>query len=169
MRRFMIGKIASHLADFSPRLRSNTKALYQVIESKLPSISVSYYRQNHGCFVSPEKNVMVTFQKYISYGQEESSMVLVVKIQENTTNVIDILSSIFFLFSIVLFRRSLILNWSTNCSVIFTTYVISVIHNATLIGQSKNRLVRFCIDPNQLMHVYGCCYRNHIFRCNSNA
>ena len=29
-RRFMIGKIASHLADFSPRLRSNTKALYQV-------------------------------------------------------------------------------------------------------------------------------------------
>ncbi|CAB3992239.1 dnaJ homolog subfamily C member 13-like [Paramuricea clavata] len=29
MRRFMIGKIASHLADFSPRLRSNTKALYQ--------------------------------------------------------------------------------------------------------------------------------------------
>jgi len=30
-RRMMIEKIASHLADFSPRLRSNTRALYQVV------------------------------------------------------------------------------------------------------------------------------------------
>jgi DnaJ homolog subfamily C member 13 len=29
MRRFMIEKIAGHLADFSPRLKSNTRALYQ--------------------------------------------------------------------------------------------------------------------------------------------
>ncbi len=28
-RRMMIERIASHLADFSPRLRSNTRALYQ--------------------------------------------------------------------------------------------------------------------------------------------
>ena len=30
-RRLMIEKIATHLADFSPRLQSNTRALYQVI------------------------------------------------------------------------------------------------------------------------------------------
>ena len=30
MRRLMIQKIAVHLGDFSPRLRSNTRALYQV-------------------------------------------------------------------------------------------------------------------------------------------
>lgn len=39
-RRMMIEKIASHLADFSPRLCSNTRALYQVndfIESYRPS------------------------------------------------------------------------------------------------------------------------------------
>lgn len=29
MRRMMIEKIAAHIADFSPRLRSNTRALYQ--------------------------------------------------------------------------------------------------------------------------------------------
>ena len=29
-RRMMIEKIASHLGDFSPRLQSNTRALYQV-------------------------------------------------------------------------------------------------------------------------------------------
>ena len=31
MRQFMIQKIAYHLADFTPRLKSNVKALYQVI------------------------------------------------------------------------------------------------------------------------------------------
>ncbi|CAG2170123.1 unnamed protein product, partial [Oppiella nova] len=31
MRRLMIEKIASHIADFSPRLRSNTRALYQYL------------------------------------------------------------------------------------------------------------------------------------------
>ncbi|GAA57811.1 DnaJ homolog subfamily C member 13, partial [Clonorchis sinensis] len=31
MRRFLIGRIASHLADFSPRLHSNTRAVYQYI------------------------------------------------------------------------------------------------------------------------------------------
>lgn len=30
MRRMMIEKIASHIADFSPRLQSNTRATYQV-------------------------------------------------------------------------------------------------------------------------------------------
>lgn len=29
LRRMMIEKIAAHLADFSPRLQSNTRALYQ--------------------------------------------------------------------------------------------------------------------------------------------
>ena len=28
-RKMMIGRIAAHLADFSPRLRSNTRAIYQ--------------------------------------------------------------------------------------------------------------------------------------------
>lgn len=30
MRRMMIEKIAAHIADFSPRLQSNVRALYQV-------------------------------------------------------------------------------------------------------------------------------------------
>jgi len=33
MRKFMIQKIAYHLADYTPRLKSNVRALYQVIMS----------------------------------------------------------------------------------------------------------------------------------------
>lgn len=34
MRRMMIEKIAAHIADFSPRLQSNVRALYQVNQQK---------------------------------------------------------------------------------------------------------------------------------------
>ena len=46
----MIEKIATHLADFSPRLQSNTRALYQVILHRslknncLQSMSVLSFR-----------------------------------------------------------------------------------------------------------------------------
>ncbi|XP_036374961.1 dnaJ homolog subfamily C member 13-like [Megalops cyprinoides] len=46
MRRMMIEKVAAHLADFSPRLQSNTRALYQYC----PIPAVSYPQLDHELF-----------------------------------------------------------------------------------------------------------------------
>ncbi len=53
MRQLMIQKIAAHIADFTPRLLSNTRATYQV------SASV-HYQGNHGVYSTLE-DVAIAF------------------------------------------------------------------------------------------------------------
>ena len=55
MRQMMIQKIAAHIADFSPRLLSNTRATYQV-SSTILSFSVVYHRINNN-------NIMVLMKE----------------------------------------------------------------------------------------------------------